>query len=132
MAQRTKNRPYHLQRGTCVTGGPHIPYIFILNNFVQNYRVETNEATDLGSHLVKKRTLKAEKRINTGLQLSEHKSEVLCIGSLVSFEIIQLSLSAYHGSRARYLYFQCLQLLFRKQISAMMELFKLPDKLEAG
>ena len=37
---------------------------------------------------------------------------------------------AYHGNRARYHYFQCLQLVLRYQIKALVELWKLPPEFE--
>ena len=36
----------------------------------------------------------------------------------------------YHGDRARYHYFQCLQLVLRHQIKALAELWKLPPEFE--
>lgn len=36
----------------------------------------------------------------------------------------------YHGNRARFLYFQCLQLFLRKQVSTLIELWKLPPEFE--
>ena len=36
----------------------------------------------------------------------------------------------YHGDRARYHYFQCLQLVLRHQIKALVELWKLPPEFE--
>jgi hypothetical protein len=38
----------------------------------------------------------------------------------------------YHGERARFHYFQCLQLLLRKQIEAITELWHLPPEFEVG
>ena len=36
----------------------------------------------------------------------------------------------YHGDRARFHYYQCLQLLFRKQVAALTTLWKLPPEFE--
>jgi RNA polymerase I-specific transcription initiation factor RRN7 len=36
----------------------------------------------------------------------------------------------YHGDRARYHYFQCLQLVLRHQIKALVDLWKLPPEFE--
>lgn len=36
----------------------------------------------------------------------------------------------YHGNRARYHYFQCLQLVLRHQIKALVDLWKLPPEFE--
>lgn len=40
--------------------------------------------------------------------------------------------SVYHGARARYHYFQCLQLLLRKQIVALTSLWNLPPEFEVS
>jgi hypothetical protein len=58
--------------------------LYILSHFLelgQNYRAETNDATDLGSHFVKKRTLKSEKRAATGTQDPERKGEVFLLSN---------------------------------------------------
>ena len=36
----------------------------------------------------------------------------------------------YHGARARYHYFACLQVLLRKQAKVLMEAWKLPPEFE--
>jgi len=36
----------------------------------------------------------------------------------------------YYGARAQYLHFQCLQLLLRKQVAALIQLWKLPTEFE--
>lgn len=41
-------------------------------------------------------------------------------------------LPVYHGARARYHYFQCLQLLLRKQIVALISLWNLPPEFEVS
>ena len=38
--------------------------------------------------------------------------------------------SVYYGDRARYHYFQCLQLVLRHQVKALVELWKLPSEFE--
>jgi hypothetical protein len=38
----------------------------------------------------------------------------------------------YHGERARFHYYQCLQLLLRKQIAALTALWNLPSEFEVG
>ena len=38
--------------------------------------------------------------------------------------------SVYHGARAQYHYFQCLQLLLRKQVAVLMRLWDLPSEFE--
>ena len=38
--------------------------------------------------------------------------------------------TVYYGARAQYLYFQCLQLLLRKQIAALIRLWGLPTEFE--
>jgi hypothetical protein len=39
--------------------------------------------------------------------------------------------SVYHGTRARFLYFQSLQLLLRLQIAALQKMWELPPEFEA-
>lgn len=41
-----------------------------------------------------------------------------------------LPLLVYHGARARFLYFECLQLLLRKQVAVLRKEWGLPDKFE--
>lgn len=38
----------------------------------------------------------------------------------------------YHGERARFHYYQCLQLVLRKQIVALIALWDLPAEFEVG
>ena len=38
--------------------------------------------------------------------------------------------AVYHGARARFHYFECLQLLLRKQIGVLIEAWKLPTEFE--
>jgi hypothetical protein len=38
----------------------------------------------------------------------------------------------YHGERARFHYYQCLQLVLRKQIAALITLWDLPSEFEVG
>jgi hypothetical protein len=38
----------------------------------------------------------------------------------------------YHGERARFHYYQCLQLVLRKQIAALVTLWDLPPEFEVG
>lgn len=77
---------------------------------LQNYRSETNETTELGPHAMRKRTLKSNRR----------KKETASKANPL----------LYHGPRARYHYFQCLQLVFRKQISVLVRLWDLPAEFE--
>ncbi|KDR83659.1 hypothetical protein GALMADRAFT_56567 [Galerina marginata CBS 339.88] len=77
---------------------------------LQNYRNETTEITEVGPHAMKKRTLKSgRKKKGRG----NHADPKL-----------------YHGARARYHYFLCLQLLLRKQIVALTKLWELPAEFE--
>ncbi|KAJ3970560.1 hypothetical protein EV361DRAFT_915329 [Lentinula raphanica] len=79
-------------------------------HILQNYRNETNEAEDVGNHMMRKRTLKSNRK------KKEKKSNA--------------NPKLYHGARGRYLYFQCQQLILRKQISALMTLWELPKEFE--
>ncbi|KAF5390663.1 hypothetical protein D9757_002714 [Collybiopsis confluens] len=77
---------------------------------VKNYRNETNEAEDVGNHMMKKRTVKANKK------KKERKSKA--------------DPKLYHGSNGRYLYFQCQQLILRKQVAFLAKLWDLPQEFE--
>ncbi|OSD04228.1 hypothetical protein PYCCODRAFT_1387083 [Trametes coccinea BRFM310] len=77
---------------------------------LQNYRNETREVTELGPHAVRKRTLKS------GRKKKERQSKA--------------DPKLYHGERARFHYFQCLQLIFRMQASALIRLWRLPPEFE--
>ncbi|KAI0254701.1 hypothetical protein BJV78DRAFT_1273782 [Lactifluus subvellereus] len=77
---------------------------------LQNYLNETHETQELGPHQRRKRALKSarERRERTG----------------------KANPDLYYGARAQYLYFQCLQLLLRKQIAALIRLWELPTEFE--
>ncbi|KDQ64561.1 hypothetical protein JAAARDRAFT_52507 [Jaapia argillacea MUCL 33604] len=77
---------------------------------LQNYRNETIEATEFGPHAVTRRTLKSNRK----------KKEK---GSRADPKL-------YHGPRARFHYFQCLQLMLRKQIATLTALWALPPEFE--
>ncbi|CCM01610.1 uncharacterized protein FIBRA_03670 [Fibroporia radiculosa] len=77
---------------------------------LQNYRNETREVTDLGPHALRKRTLKS------GRKRKERQSKA--------------DPKLYHGDRARYHYFQCLQLILRIQVASLTELWGLPKEFE--
>ncbi|KAI0638164.1 hypothetical protein C8Q77DRAFT_1153833 [Trametes polyzona] len=77
---------------------------------LQNYRNETREVTELGPHAVRKRNLKS------GRKKKERQSKA--------------DPKFYHGERARFHYFQCLQLLLRMQIAALTRLRELPPEFE--
>ncbi|KAH9853495.1 hypothetical protein C2E23DRAFT_107671 [Lenzites betulinus] len=75
-----------------------------------NYRNETHEVTELGAHAVRKRTLKS------GRKKKERQSKA--------------DPKLYHGERARFHYFQCLQVIFRMQVAALTRLWDLPPEFE--
>ncbi|PBK72694.1 hypothetical protein ARMSODRAFT_953094 [Armillaria solidipes] len=83
-------------------------------HILQNYRNETTtEAEDLGgAHAMLKRTIKSGRK----------KTEDLGLG--------RANPQLYHGARGTYLYYQCLQLIFRKQIAALTKLWNLPSEFE--
>ncbi|KAI6003773.1 hypothetical protein EDD15DRAFT_2220097 [Pisolithus albus] len=76
---------------------------------LQNYRTESGDAEDFGTRTMRKRTLK-----------STRKKETVNKGDP----------KLYHGDRARFHYYQCLQLLLRKQIAALISLWSLPQEFE--
>ncbi|EIW82117.1 hypothetical protein CONPUDRAFT_54136 [Coniophora puteana RWD-64-598 SS2] len=79
---------------------------------LQNYINESGEAEELGPHTMRKRTLKSSRK--RGQKLGN--ADPHCI--------------VYHGDRARFLYFQCLQLLLRRQIVTLTSLWQLPHEFE--
>ncbi|KAK0206431.1 hypothetical protein DFS33DRAFT_1381535 [Desarmillaria ectypa] len=83
-------------------------------HILQNYRNETTtEAEDLGgAHAMLKRTIKSGRK----------KAEDVGLG--------RANPQLYHGTRGTYLYYQCLQLIFRKQITALTRLWNLPSEFE--
>ncbi|KAH7887669.1 hypothetical protein F5I97DRAFT_2010694 [Phlebopus sp. FC_14] len=76
----------------------------------QNYRTESGEATDFGAQTMKKRTLKANRKKKEKASKADPK--------------------LYHGERARFHYYQCMQLLLRKQIATLIALWNLPSEFE--
>ncbi|KAI1795209.1 hypothetical protein LXA43DRAFT_882600 [Ganoderma leucocontextum] len=77
---------------------------------LQNYRNETTEVTELGPHHMRKRTLKS------GRKKKERQSRA--------------DPKLYHGERARFHYYQCLQVVLRMQIAALTRLWGLPPEFE--
>ncbi|KAJ6598974.1 hypothetical protein DFH09DRAFT_1129716 [Mycena vulgaris] len=78
-------------------------------HILQNYRNETSELEEVGPHAIKKRALKSTRQ------------KVLRNNRNPKF---------YHGNRGRYFFFQCLQLILRKQIAVLIERWELPAELE--
>ncbi|PPQ94027.1 hypothetical protein CVT25_009875 [Psilocybe cyanescens] len=76
---------------------------------LQNYRSETTEITEVGPHAMKKRTLKSRRKKGKANSADP---------------------KLYHGARGRYHYFLCLQLILRKQIAALTQLWELPPEFE--
>ncbi|KAI0347266.1 hypothetical protein BDW22DRAFT_1321340 [Trametopsis cervina] len=77
---------------------------------LENYRNEVNEVAELGPHAVRKRTLKSGRKKKERMSKADPK--------------------LYHGDRGRYLYYQCLQLLLRLQITALVDVWHLPPEFE--
>ncbi|KAL5527332.1 hypothetical protein ACEPAG_6123 [Sanghuangporus baumii] len=80
------------------------------NRMLQDFRNETIEGGTLGQHSMRKRTLKSTR---TTIGKKSGANPIL-----------------YHGDRARYHYFQCLQVLLRMQIAKLTEIWKLPPDFE--
>ncbi|KAH0839873.1 hypothetical protein J3R83DRAFT_824 [Lanmaoa asiatica] len=77
---------------------------------LQHYINESEEADDVGTHMMRKRTLKSNRKKKQRASRADPK--------------------LYHGDRARFHYYQCLQLLFRKQVAALIALWNLPPEFE--
>ncbi|KAF9055428.1 hypothetical protein BDZ89DRAFT_975877 [Hymenopellis radicata] len=82
-------------------------------HILQDYRNETVEAEAMGAHAVHKRTLKSGRK---------KKVDESGIG--------RANPELYHGPRGTFLYYQCLQLILRKQIAALIRLWELPQEFE--
>ncbi|KZW04227.1 hypothetical protein EXIGLDRAFT_758523 [Exidia glandulosa HHB12029] len=77
---------------------------------LQNYRNETTEQGDAPGHALKRLRLRSNRKKKAKLSRADP--------------------NLYRGARATYLYFQCLQLLLRKQIVVLVERWKLPPEFE--
>lgn len=77
---------------------------------LRNYLNETHETHQHGPHQLQKRALKSAR------ERRGHRSKA--------------NPELYYGARAQYLYFQCLQLLLRKQVAALIRIWKLPSEFE--
>ncbi|KAH8999102.1 hypothetical protein EDB92DRAFT_2005820 [Lactarius akahatsu] len=101
---------------------------------LRNYLNETLEAHEPGPHLLQKRALKSarERRGRASKANRQRRHQWAPLKALASqpFTEVDLSNIVYYGARARYLYFQCLQLLLRKQVAALIRIWKLPSEFE--
>ncbi|KAG6336838.1 hypothetical protein ID866_2234 [Astraeus odoratus] len=77
---------------------------------LQNYRTESGDAEDYGAHTMKKRTLRSTRKNKQNTSRADPE--------------------LYHGERARFHYYLCLQVLLRKQIAALTTLWNLPPEFE--
>ncbi|KAJ7068357.1 hypothetical protein C8F01DRAFT_1117873 [Mycena amicta] len=77
-------------------------------HILQNYRNESREMDEAPRHQLKKRALKKEKHVSTKIGVSK----------------------LYHGTKGRFFYFQCLQLLLQHQVAALTEKWALPPEFE--
>ncbi|KAG6911180.1 hypothetical protein DXG01_003047 [Tephrocybe rancida] len=108
----SKFHPPH-KKSLCTIHGPttSLPHLRLTEGHVlQNYRNEATEAEDMGQHAMRKRALKS------GRKKKEPGSKA--------------NPALYHGARGRYHYFECLQLLLRKQIATLVKLWTLPQEFE--
>jgi RNA polymerase I-specific transcription initiation factor RRN7 len=92
-----------------------------------------NEATDggeeLGAHALRRRALKVQR--DEHVKAREGNQTRMC--AIMSLNFFSLSVfAAFYGERARYLYFQCQQLILRQQISTLIKLWDLPPEFEVS
>ncbi|TRM67736.1 hypothetical protein BD626DRAFT_479667 [Schizophyllum amplum] len=81
-------------------------------HILQNYRNETNEADEMNTtHVLRRR------RMKTGREKKKARGGA--------------DPKLYHGARGRFHYFQCQQLILRRQISELRALWDLPPEFEA-
>ncbi|KAI0032047.1 hypothetical protein K488DRAFT_50812 [Vararia minispora EC-137] len=79
-------------------------------HILKDYRVEVNDANDGGQHTMRKRTIKSQRTVKERTSKADPK--------------------LYHGARAQFHLFQCLQLLLRKQVAALIKAWELPPEFE--
>ncbi|CAE6530924.1 unnamed protein product [Rhizoctonia solani] len=75
---------------------------------LQGYRNETNEVADIGAHTVHRRQLRVGRHRRTAVDKGNP--------------------DVYYGPRARYLYYQCRQLILRHQIESLVGSWELPKE----
>ena len=108
----------------------------------QNYRNETNEADDMNTtHVLRRRRLKTGREKKKARGGADPKRECSCIFLIrhrpvccIALRTPSLNISihvVYHGARGRYHYFQCQQLILRRQINELRALWDLPPEFEA-
>ena len=142
VAQGTLERAHHLQRGPRPPGmqarpqcGLAVSWQLLGSRRVrgQNYRNETTEVTELGPHHMRKRTLRSQRKKEARHTNADPKRSSFAYLRLVrvAAECLQES-TVYHGERARYHYFQCLQLILRMQVAALTRLWQLPPEFEVS
>ncbi|GAB1518925.1 hypothetical protein RhiTH_001990 [Rhizoctonia solani] len=73
-----------------------------------NLQNESNEVTDMGAHTVHKRQLRVGRRLRAAVDKGNP--------------------DIYYGPRARYLYYQCRQLILRYQIDSLVASWDLPEE----
>ncbi|KAM6495809.1 hypothetical protein JOM56_008515 [Amanita muscaria] len=78
-------------------------------HILESYRNESNEMEFAGQHVMRQRQVKKKKQ-KKGRNRANPQ--------------------IYHGSMGRLLYFQCLQILLRMQVSALVKLWDLPSEFE--
>ena len=79
---------------------------------------------------MRKRTLKSTRKKKERQSKADPKRELRCL--FQSYAVLNSRKTVYHGDRARYHYFQCLQLLLRMQVAALTRLWELPSEFEVG
>jgi RNA polymerase I-specific transcription initiation factor RRN7 len=81
----------------------------------------------MGPHAMRKRALKSQKPKKEEISRADPKRAYYCPRPDMT---VNQSLSVYHGDRARYLYFQCCQLMLRRQVAALIKLWDLQPEFE--
>jgi RNA polymerase I-specific transcription initiation factor RRN7 len=75
---------------------------------------------------MKKRTLNKKSKVGRSSR-ADPKRESFQVLERRLLNVVRI---VYHGARGRYHYFLCLQLIFRKQIAALIQLWDLPPEFE--
>lgn len=136
MAQGALEWVGYLQRGPCPAGTlPPCSRVYFSKSHcttTQSYRNETTEVTELGPHTMRKRALKSGRKKKEWQSKADPKrpctARYLPIGHRPLMRLTVIIV--YHGERGRYHYYQCLQLLLRLQVGALIRAWNLPSEFE--
>ena len=147
MAQRAHERPGDLQRGACPPGTaaatrgardsesePTVSVCVCRTTGARSRRAESSAPTRCtsGRSSPGARSASRRARRTPNVRVLPRLCPCLSFSKRGRLRVrMRLTVrSVYHGARAQYHYFQCLQLLLRKQVAVLMRLWDLPPEFE--